>query len=148
MAIVKEFKEFALKGNMLDLAVGVIVGAAFGKIVTSFVDDILMPPIALLTGARNFANEFITLKGPHLPTLAQAKAAGAVTLNYGQFFSSLIDFTIVAFAIFILVKRVNAWQRKPAEEETPSMRDCPECLSAIPMAAKRCRFCGMVASGV
>jgi len=147
MAILKEFKEFALKGNVLDLAVGVIIGAAFGKIVTSFVDDLLMPPLAWLTGGKDFANEFITLRGPHLATLAEAKAAGAVTLNYGQFSNAVIDFTIIAFAIFILVKRVNAWQRKPAEEETPSMRDCPECLSAIPMAAKRCRFCGMVASG-
>lgn len=146
MAILKEFKEFALKGSVLDLAIGVVIGAAFGKIVTSFVDDILMPPIALLTGAKDFANQFITLKGPRLATLAEAKAAGAVTFNYGQFLNAAIDFTIIAFAIFILVKRVNAWQRKPAEQETPSMRDCPECLSAIPMAAKRCRFCSSVAS--
>jgi large conductance mechanosensitive channel len=145
MAFLKEFKEFALKGNVLDLSVGVVIGAAFGKIVSSFVEDILMPPLAILTGGRDFSNAFVTLKGPHLATLAQAKEAGAVTWNYGLFVNHVIDFAIIAFAIFIFVKRVNAWQRKPAEAETPSMRDCPECLSAIPIAAKRCKFCGVVA---
>lgn len=145
MSVLKEFKEFALKGNVIDLAVGVVIGAAFGKIVDSFVNEILMPPIALLTGNRDFTNAFVTLRGPHLATLAQAKAAGALTLNYGLFLNAVIDFAIIAFAIFVFVKRVNAWQRKPAEQETPSMRDCPECLSAIPIPAKRCRFCGSVA---
>ena len=146
MAILKEFKEFALKGSVIDLSVGVVIGAAFGKIVSTFVDDILMPPLALLTGGGDFANAFLTLKGAHYPTLAQAKAAGAITLNYGLFFNAVIDFTIIAFAIFLFVKRVNAWQRKPAEQETPSMRDCPECLSAIPIAARKCKYCGSAAS--
>jgi large conductance mechanosensitive channel len=143
MSLIKEFKEFALKGNAIDLAVGVIIGAAFGKIVASLVDDILMPPLAALTGGRDFTNLFVTLRGAHFATLAQAKAAGAITLNYGMFLNSVIDFAIIAFAIFMVVKRVNAWDRKPAEMETPSMRDCPECLSPIPIAAKRCRFCGV-----
>jgi large conductance mechanosensitive channel len=143
MSLIKEFKEFALKGNAIDLAVGVIIGAAFGKIVASLVDDILMPPLAALTGGRDFTNLFVTLRGGHFATLAQAKAAGAITLNYGMFLNSVIDFAIIAFAIFLFVKRLNAWQRMPAEVETPSMRDCPECLSPIPIAAKRCRFCGV-----
>ena len=143
MSLIKEFKEFALKGNVLDLAVGVVIGAAFAKIVDSFVSDILMPPLALVTGGRDFTNAFVTLRGEHFATLAQAKAAGALTLNYGLFLNALLDFAIVAFAIFLVIKRVNAWDRKPAEVETPSMRDCPECLSPIPIAAKRCRFCGV-----
>jgi large conductance mechanosensitive channel len=143
MSLIKEFKEFALKGNAIDLAVGVIIGAAFGKIVASLVDDILMPPLAAITGGRDFTNLFVTLRGAHFATLAQAKAAGAITLNYGMFLNAVIDFAIIAFTIFMVVKRVNAWDRKPAEMETPSMRDCPECLSPIPIAAKRCRFCGV-----
>jgi large conductance mechanosensitive channel len=143
MSLIKEFKEFALKGNAVDLAVGVIIGAAFGKIVASLVDDILMPPLAAITGGRDFTNLFVTLRGAHFATLAQAKAAGAITLNYGMFLNAVIDFAIIAFVIFLVVKRVNAWDRKPAEVETPSMRDCPECLSPIPIAAKRCRFCGV-----
>jgi large conductance mechanosensitive channel len=143
MSLIKEFKEFALKGNAVDLAVGVIIGAAFGKIVASLVDDILMPPLAAITGGRDFTNLFVTLRGAHFATLAQAKAAGAITLNYGMFLNAVIDFAIIAFTIFMVVKRVNAWERKPAEVETPSMRDCPECLSPIPIAAKRCRFCGV-----
>ena len=142
MAVLKEFKEFALKGSVIDLAVGVVIGAAFGKIVDSFVNDILMPPLALLTGNRDFSNAFVTLRGASYPTLAQAKAAGALTWNYGVFLNVVLNFLIIAFAIFIVVKRVNAWTRKPAEAQTPSMRDCPECLSAIPIAAKRCKYCG------
>jgi large conductance mechanosensitive channel len=146
MAFVKEFKEFALKGNVMDLAVGVVIGAAFGKIVTTFVDDILMPPLAVLTGGKDFSNAFVTLSGPHLATLAQAKAAGAVTLNYGLFLNAVIDFMIIAFAIFIVVKRVNVWTQKPEEAPAaPSTRDCPECLSTIPIAARKCRYCGTVA---
>jgi large conductance mechanosensitive channel len=140
MSLMKEFKEFALKGNVLDLAVGVIIGAAFGKIVDSFVNDILMPPLGVITGGHDFTDYFVVLKGGSFATLEQAKAAGAVTLNYGMFINALVNFTIVAFAIFMVVKRINALRREP-EAEVPSMRDCPECLSAIPIAAKRCKFC-------
>jgi len=100
-------------------------------------------PLALLTGSRDFSNAFLTLRGDSYPTLAQAKTAGALTLNYGVFLNVTLDFLIVAFAIFLVVKRVNAWSRKPAEAVTPSMRDCPECLSAIPTGAKRCRYCAV-----
>jgi large conductance mechanosensitive channel len=141
MALLKEFKEFALKGNVLDLAIGVIIGAAFGKIVSSFVDDVLMPPLAMLTGGHDFTNAFVTLSDGTFETLEAAKKAGAVTLNYGLFLNNVLNFLIVAFAVFLVVQRINASRRKPAEVETPSMRDCPECLSAIPMAAHRCRFC-------
>ena len=140
MALVKEFKEFALKGSVIDLAIGVIIGAAFGKIVTSFVDDILMPILGVLLGRHDFSDYFVTLSGGHYDTLAQAKAAGAATLNYGVFTNTLIAFFIVAFAIFLAVKRVNAWKRKP-QVETPTMRDCPECLSPILRKATRCKFC-------
>jgi large conductance mechanosensitive channel len=140
MGLVKEFKEFALKGSVLDLAVGVIIGAAFGKVVTSFVDDILMPPLALLTGNRDFSSQFVTLSGGTFDTIEKAKAAGAITLNYGLFITAVIDFVIVAFAIFLVVKRINAMRRAP-EEATPTMRDCPECLSPVPIAARRCKFC-------
>ena len=141
MALFKEFKEFALRGNVIDLAVGVVIGAAFGKIVTSFVDDVLMPPLSVFTGGRDFTNLFVIIGNGNYATLEEAKAAGAATLNYGLFLNSLIDFAIVAFAIFLVVRQINRLQRKPAEETTPSLRDCPDCLSAIPMAAKRCRFC-------
>lgn len=137
----KEFKEFALKGNVLDLAIGVIIGAAFGKIVSSFVDDILMPPLSMLMGKHDFTNNFIALDGGSYATLDAAKKAGAATLNYGIFLTNVIDFLLVAFAVFLVVKQVNRFRRAPAEVETPSMRDCPECLSAIPMAARRCKFC-------
>ncbi len=141
MALIKEFKEFALKGSVIDLAVAVVIGAAFGRIITSFVDNILMPPIGLLVGNHDFSDYFITLSGSHYDTMAQAKAAGAATLNYGLFTNAVITFLIVALAMFLVVKQVNALARKPAEKTTPSMRDCPQCLSPIPIAAQRCRFC-------
>jgi large conductance mechanosensitive channel len=140
MSLFKEFKEFALKGNVLDLAVGVIIGAAFGTVVKSFTDDILMPPIAALTGHPDFTNQFVTLGGGHYDTLAQAKAAGATTVNYGLFLNNVIAFLIVAFVIFMVVKWFNRVRREP-EANTPAMTDCPECLSPIPAAAKRCKFC-------
>jgi large conductance mechanosensitive channel len=142
MRLVQEFKEFALKGNVLDLAVGVVIGAAFGRIVDSFVSDILMPPLALITGGKDFTNQFVTLRGGDFATLEAAKEAGALTLNYGLFLNAIVDFLIIAFAIFLVVKRINAWRRQP-EVATPSMRDCPECLSSVPMAAKRCKFCAV-----
>jgi len=141
MALIKEFKEFALKGNVVDLAVAVIIGAAFGKIVSSFVDNVLMPPLGLIIGKHDFSDYFITLTGGHFESLAQAKAAGAATLNYGLFVNSVIDFLIIAAAMFLVIRQVTALSRKPAGTTTPTMRDCPQCLSPIPIAATRCRFC-------
>ena len=148
MGMVKEFREFALKGNVIDLAVGVVIGAAFGKIVTSLVDDIIMPPIGALVGTHDFSNYFITLKGAHYETLAQAKAAGAATINYGLFVNALIAFLIVALALFLVIRYVNKMTRKPAEVTTKNMRDCPECLSAIPIDARRCRFCSQQVAAI
>ena len=142
MGVIKEFREFALKGNVVDLAVGVVIGAAFAKIVSSFVDDILMPPLGILVGKHDFSNYFVTLSEGHYDSLAQAKAAGAATINYGLFTNNVISFIIVAFAIFIVVRYMNKMTRKPAEAVTPTMRDCPQCLSPIPIGAKRCKFCG------
>jgi len=135
MGLVKEFKEFALKGNMIDLAIAVVIGAAFGKIITSFVDNILMPPLGLLVGKHDLSDYFITLSGGHYDTLAQAKAAGAATLNYGLFINAIIYFLIIALAIFLAVRQINAMARKP------DTRTCPECLSPIPLGARRCKFC-------
>ena len=142
MAVMKEFKEFALKGSVMDLAIGIVLGAAFGKIVDSFVNDLLMPPLGLVTGGIDFSNHFVTLKGAPAATLAAAKEAGAVTLNYGLFLNTIVSFVIVAFAIFLVIKRINAFRRKAeAAPVVPTMKPCPECLSEIPLAAKRCRFC-------
>ena len=142
MGLIKEFKEFALKGNAIDLAVGVVIGAAFGKIIASLVDDIIMPPISVLVGKHDFSNYFATLSEGHYETLALAKAAGAATLNYGLFVNNLVNFLIVALAIFLVIRQMNKLTRKPAEAVAPSMRDCPECLSPIPIGARRCKFCG------
>jgi len=138
--MVKEFKEFIMRGNVVDMAVGIIIGAAFGKIVTSFVNDILMPPIGLLLGKMDFSNLFIDLSGQHYPTVAAAKAAGAATLNYGIFFNTALDFIIIAFAIFLLIRQVNRMKR-PAPAPAPSTKECPFCLSAIPLKATRCPHC-------
>ena len=138
----KEFKQFVTKGNVIELAIAVVIGAAFAKIVDSFVKDVLMPPIGLLLGGVDFTNHFVTLKGERFATLAEAQAAGAVTLNYGAFINAVVSFLIVAFAIFIVVKRINAMKRKE-EAPTPTTRACPECLSDIPLEAKRCRYCAM-----
>jgi len=136
--MLKEFKEFAMRGNVLDMAVRIILGAAFGGIVSSFVKDILMPPIGHLLGHVDFSDLYISLSG-HYDTLAAAKAAGAVTINYGLFLNTIINFLIVAFAIFLLVRQVNRMWPKPAEVETT--RDCPKCLSKVPLKASRCAFC-------
>jgi large conductance mechanosensitive channel len=141
MGLAKDFKEFALKGNVLDLAVAVVIGAAFGKIVTSFVDDILMPPIGLVTGNHDFTNRFVTLGPGHYDTLAQAKAAGAATLNYGLFINNIVSFLIIALAIFLVIRQINRMTARPAEVETPALKDCTQCLSPIPVAATRCKFC-------
>jgi large conductance mechanosensitive channel len=136
----KEFREFAMKGNVLDLAVGIIIGAAFGKIITSFVNDVLMPPVGLVLGKVDFSNLFIDLSGQNHVTLKAAKEAGAATLNYGLFLNSIIDFLIVAFAVFLLIRQVNKLKRQePAP--APDKKDCPFCLSAIPSKASRCPQC-------
>ena len=142
MGMIKEFKEFALKGNVIDLAVGVIIGAAFGK--DRHLDRRRHPHAVLgvIVGKHDFSDYFVTLSGGHYDTLAQAKAAGAATLNYGLFINAVIQFLIVALAIFIVIRQVNRMTRKPAEAVTPTMRDCPQCLSPIPRDAKRCKFCG------
>ena len=135
----KEFKEFIMRGNVVDLAVGVVIGAAFGKIVTSFVEDVLMPPIGLLLGGVDFSNLFINLSGKAYPSIAAAKAAGAATLNYGVFLNNIINFLIIAFTIFLLIKQINRMQR-PAPA-APTTRDCPYCLSAVPLKATKCAHC-------
>ena len=130
--MLKEFKEFAMRGNVLDMAVGIIIGAAFGQIVNSFVQDVLMPPIGRLLGHVDFSNLFVNLTGTHYATIAAAKAAGAATLNYGLFLNTVINFLIVAFAVFLLVRQVNRLAPKPAPAAAPATRDCPYCLSAVP----------------
>ncbi|MEA3203781.1 MAG: large conductance mechanosensitive channel [Thermoplasmata archaeon] len=142
MKVLKEFREFAIRGSVVDLAVGVIIGAAFGKIVTSLVNDILMPPIALLLGSVDFANRYWVLRGSVPPGTALADAKGlkgVVTLNYGQFLNVVLEFVIVAFAVFLLIKQINRLKRRQAT--TPENKTCPECASAIPLAARRCPLC-------
>ncbi len=136
--MLKEFKEFAMRGNVMDMAVGVIIGAAFGKIVASVVEDVIMPPVGRLLGHVDFSGLFINLSGKSYETLAAAKAAGAPTLNYGLFLNTIINFLIVAFAVFLVVQQVNRWTKKPA---TPTTKDCPQCAMPIPIAAKRCGHC-------
>ncbi len=138
----REFKEFAMRGNVLDMAVGIIIGTAFGKIVTSLVEDILMPPIGLLLGKVDFSNLFLALTGQHYDTLSAAKAAGAATLNYGLFLNTVINFLIVAFAIFLLVRQVNRMKRQPEAVPTvPATKECPYCLSLVAIKATRCPHC-------
>ena len=138
--MLKEFKEFAMRGNVLDMAIGIILGAAFGKIISSFVADILMPPVGLVLGKVDFSNLFITLSGKQFQSLADAKAAGAPTINVGVFLNTTIDFLIVAFAIFLLVKQVNRL-RRPAAAPAPTTKDCPYCVSAISIKATKCPHC-------
>jgi large conductance mechanosensitive channel len=138
--VLKEFKEFAMKGNVLDMAVGIIIGAAFGRIVTSLVNDIIMPPFGLILGRVDFSSLFLNISGTHYPTLAAAKAANAATINYGAFINDVIDFLIVAFVIFLLVRQVNRWN-KPAPAPAPTTKDCPFCMTAIPIKATRCPNC-------
>lgn len=138
--MLKEFKEFILRGNVVDLAVGIIIGGAFGKIVTSLVNDVLMPPLGKIMGNVDFSGLFINLSGTPYPSLAAAKAAGAATINYGMFINTVIDFIIVAAAIFVLIKQVNRL-KKPAPAAAPSTKACPYCLSSIPLKATRCPQC-------
>jgi large conductance mechanosensitive channel len=138
--MLKEFKEFAMRGNVLDMAVGIIIGAAFGKIITSLVGDVLMPPLGLILGKVDFSNLFLNISGKSYDSLAAAKVAGAPTINYGAFLNNIIDFLIVAFAIFLLIRMVNRWN-KPAPAAAPKTKDCSYCATAIPIAAKRCPNC-------
>ena len=138
----KEFKEFAMRGNVLDMAIGIVIGAAFGKIVSSFVADILMPPIGLLLGGVDFSNIFVVLSGGDYASLEEAKTAGAATWNVGLFINTVIDFVIVAFAIFLLVKAVNRLKRAEAvPPSAPSEKSCPFCVTTIPIKATRCPHC-------
>jgi large conductance mechanosensitive channel len=139
--MLKEFKEFVMRGNVLDLAVGIVIGAAFGKIVSSFVADVLMPPIGLLLGRVDFSNLFVNLSEGSYATIAEAKAAAAPTLNYGIFLQTVFDFLIVAFAIFLLIRQVNRLKREPAAEPAPSTKNCPFCVSTIALQATRCPNC-------
>ena len=139
MALLKEFREFAAKGNVVDLAVAVIMGASFGKIITSIVNDIIMPPIGLILGNVNFSNLFISLSGQYV-TLEEAKKAGAPTINYGIFLQAVIDFLIVAFVMFMLVKQINRLKRAQ-DTPPPSTKNCPFCISAMDLKATRCPHC-------
>ena len=139
--MLKEFKEFAMRGNVLDMAVGIIIGAAFGKIVASFVEDVMMPPLGRLVGPVDFSKRFIALSMEHFDTIDAAKAHNVATLNYGIFLNNVINFLIVAFAVFLLVRMVNRWTTKPAPAAAPTTKDCPQCAMSIPIAAKRCGHC-------
>ncbi len=142
----KEFKEFAMRGNVVDMAVGIIIGAAFGTIIKSLVSDVIMPPIGLLLGNVDFANLYVLIKegaeaaGPYA-ALADAQAAGAVTLNYGVFINTIISFIIVAFAVFLLIRNINKLKRKEEAPAEPTTKDCPFCFTAIPIKATRCPHC-------
>jgi large conductance mechanosensitive channel len=135
----KEFRQFAARGNVLDLAVGVIIGAAFGKVVASLVSDVIMPPIGLVIGRVDFRNLYVSLNGQTYASLAEAQKAAAPTINYGVFLNTIIEFLIVAFVVFLLVRQVNKWMPGPAPAEPK--RDCPFCASSIPLRARRCAFC-------
>ena len=138
--MLKEFKEFALKGNVVDLAIAVIIGAAFGKVVSSFVNDIIMPPIGMLLGGVSFSDLFISLDGQTYPSLAVAQAAGAATINYGVFLTTIIDFVIIAWVLFLVVKAMNRMKKAPAPAD-PTTKTCPQCATEIPIKAMRCPHC-------
>ena len=141
MKILKDFKEFAMRGNMIDMAVGIIIGVAFGKIISSLVSDILMPPVGLLLGKMDFSNLFINLSGEHYPSLAAAKEAGISTINYGLFLNYIIDFIIVAFLVFLLIRQINKLKHKEEKETKPKTKECPYCFSTIHQKAIRCSSC-------
>ena len=136
----KEFKEFAMKGNVLDLAIGIIMGTAFGKIITSFVNDIIMPPIGVLLGNVDFANLYINLSGGTFPSLAEAKKAGAAVIAYGTFLNTVLDFIIVALVMFLLIRQINRMKKQPAPAD-PTTKECKYCLTSIPIKATRCPHC-------
>jgi large conductance mechanosensitive channel len=141
MKLIKEFKEFAMRGNVVDLAVGVIIGAAFGKVITSLVNDIIMPPLGKILGGINFADLFISLEPSKTAglSLAQAKQAGATVIAYGSFVNTIVDFIIVAFCIFMLIKGINSFKKNPPADAT--MKECPRCLNTVPIKATRCGHC-------
>ncbi len=142
--LLSEFRQFAARGNVIDLAVGVIIGGAFGKIVTSLVNDVIMPPFGVITGKVDFKNLYINLSGTDYPTLDAAKAAGAATINYGAFINVIIEFLIVAFALFMLIKQINNLQKlgkKEEEKKDPTEKDCPFCFTHISIKATRCPHC-------
>jgi large conductance mechanosensitive channel len=138
--MLKEFKEFAMRGNVLDMAVGIIIGAAFGRIVSSFVNDVIMPPIGLLLGKVDFSTLYLNLSGTPFASLADARKAGAPVIAYGAFLNTILDFVIVAFVIFLLIRQVNRLKRQP-ETAPATTKDCPYCLSVIPLKATRCGHC-------
>ena len=138
--MLKEFKEFAMRGNVMDMAIGIIIGAAFGKIVTSLVNDVIMPPLGLALGRVDFAKLYLNLSHQPFPNLAAAKEAGAPTINYGIFINNIIDFLIVAFVLFLVVRQMNRL-RKPAPAVEVATRECPYCLSSVPKKATRCLYC-------
>ena len=137
--MLEEFKKFALRGNVVDLAVGVVIGGAFGKIVTSLVNDIIMPPLGLLLGKMDFSSLYINLSGTTYASLSEAKKAGAATINYGMFINTILDFLIIALAIFLLIRQINKLA-KP-KETPPETKECPHCLSKVPIKATKCAFC-------
>ncbi|MEA4882242.1 MAG: large conductance mechanosensitive channel protein MscL [Clostridia bacterium] len=149
--MLKEFREFAMRGNVVDMAIGIVIGGAFGKIVTSLVNDLIMPPIGLLIGRVDFSNLFVSLSGEHYASIAEAKAAGAPTLNYGLFLNTVMDFVVVAFALFLIVKWMNKMRntaallerKEPATSEPtePATKHCPYCLSEVPYHAVKCAHC-------
>jgi large conductance mechanosensitive channel len=141
--MLKEFKEFAMRGNVVDLAVGVIIGAAFGKIVSSLVEDVIMPPIGRLLGHIDFSSLFINLSSTHYASIDAARHATPPqpTLNYGIFINNVINFLIVAFVVFLVVQQMNRLAKKPEASATQTTKDCPQCAMAIPLAAKRCGHC-------
>ena len=138
--MLKEFKEFAMRGNVMDMAIGIIIGAAFGRIITSLVTDVIMPPLGLVLGKVDFSSLFLNISGKPYASLAEAKAAGAATINYGLFINNIIDFLIVAFVIFLIVRQINRW-KKPEPAPAPATKDCPYCFSAISIKATRCPDC-------
>lgn len=141
---IQEFQKFIAKGNVIDMAVGVIIGGAFGKIVTSLVSDIIMPPIGLILGRVNFADLYISLSGQTYASLAEAQKAGAPTLNYGTFINNIINFLIIAFCVFLIVKQATGLQKKfekPAASAGPTTKECPQCMSVVPLRALRCAHC-------
>jgi large conductance mechanosensitive channel len=141
MSVGSDFKAFVMRGNVVDLAVGVIIGAAFGKIVSSMVDDVLMPPIGRALGHVDFSGLFVNLGDTPYPTLAEAKLHNAATLNYGIFINTVINFVIVAFCVFIIIQIIHKWTNKPAPPAPPTTKDCPQCAMTIPIAAKKCGHC-------
>jgi large conductance mechanosensitive channel len=145
--MLKEFKEFAMRGNVLDMAIGIIIGAAFGRIVSSFVNDVIMPPIGMLMGKVDFSSLFFNLSGVSYATLADAKRAGAPVIAYGAFLNTILDFIIVAFVIFLLIRQVNRFKRAP-EAAPATTKECPYCLSVIPLKASRCGHCTAQLPGV